>query len=122
MDWVTVCLTPKVEHLENFLSFSFMIIGFVMDNILLISRDMAMLMHNCVSGPTYYASVVEAAINIVETSGGKFHTLFIITDFQVEFKYFCFPLLSPLFLSHAVCAETILIRVISFCFEGFKWH
>ena len=79
-------------------------------------------MHNCVSGPAYYASVVEAAINIVTKSGGKFHTLFVITDDQVEFKYFCSPLLSPLFLSHAVCTETILTRVISFCFKGFKWH
>ena len=51
---------------------------------------------NYVSGPTSYAPIVEAAINIVEKSGGQFHTLFIITDDQVVSKFFIAPLLSPL--------------------------
>ncbi|XP_035546407.1 E3 ubiquitin-protein ligase RGLG4 isoform X2 [Juglans regia] len=35
------------------------------------------------SGPTSYAPVVEAAIDIVEKSGGKYHVLVIIADGQV---------------------------------------
>lgn len=36
-------------------------------------------------GPTSYAPVVKAAIDIVEKSGGQFHILVIIADGQVGF-------------------------------------
>lgn len=41
----------------------------------------------CVSfeGPTSYAPVVEAAIDIVEKHAGQYHVLVIIADGQVEF-------------------------------------
>lgn len=39
---------------------------------------------NFVEGPTSYAPVVEAAIDIVEKSGGQYHVLVIIADGQVS--------------------------------------
>lgn len=36
-------------------------------------------------GPTSYGPVVEAAIDIVERSGGQYHVLVIIADGQVTF-------------------------------------
>jgi len=35
-------------------------------------------------GPTSYAPVVEAAVDIVERSGGQYHVLVIIADGQVR--------------------------------------
>ncbi|CAK9181660.1 unnamed protein product [Ilex paraguariensis] len=39
--------------------------------------------HVVLAGPTSYAPVVDAAISVVEKSGGRFHVLVIITDGQV---------------------------------------
>lgn len=45
------------------------------------------------SGPTSYAPVVEAAVDIVERSRGQFHVLVIIADGQVDFTiHFLLPL------------------------------
>lgn len=39
--------------------------------------------HNCLQGPTSYGPVVDAAVDIVEKSGGQYHILVIIADGQV---------------------------------------
>ena len=38
---------------------------------------------NCVLGPTSYGPVIDAAVDIVERSGGQYHVLVIIADGQV---------------------------------------
>lgn len=39
-------------------------------------------------GPTSFAPIVEAAVDIVERTGGQYHVLVIIADGQVEISYF----------------------------------
>lgn len=72
--------------------------------------------HKCimwlVKGPTSYAPVVEAAIDIVEKSGGQYHVLVIIADGQVESEAF--------FLSLSVELLYLSMCIIFFCCEGYK--
>lgn len=42
------------------------------------------------AGPTSFAPMVEAAIDIVERSGGQYHVLVIIADGQVRVKTYLF--------------------------------
>lgn len=61
-------------------------------------------------GPTSYAPVIEAAIDIVEKSGGQYHVLVIVADGQVESEvpYLC--------LSHRKYAPTCIIFINVFSF------
>lgn len=51
-------------------------------------------------GPTSFAPIIDAAIDIVEESNGQYHVLVIIADGQVvEWLFiYCFPLIGPLVL------------------------
>lgn len=44
----------------------------------------------CVEGPTSYGPVIDAAVDIVERSGGRYHVLVIIADGQVLFDLHLF--------------------------------
>lgn len=45
-----------------------------------------------VKGPTSYGPVVDAAVDIVERSGGQYHVLVIIADGQVLKCFYLSPL------------------------------
>ena len=74
-------------------------------------------MCNGVSGLISFAPIIDAAIDIVVENECQFHTLFIITDDQVQFLVFGSPP-PPQTLSltncHAARTQTILTRVICF--------
>lgn len=93
-------------------------------NILLASRHGFVDMCNGVSGLTSFAPIIGAAIDVVVKNEGQFHTLFIITDDQVQVLVFGPPCPPPpplslsLTICRAVCTRTILIRVISFVMKA----
>ncbi|GKV37859.1 hypothetical protein SLEP1_g45831 [Rubroshorea leprosula] len=63
------------------------------------------------SGPTSYGPVIDAAVDIVENSGGQFHVLVIIADGQVNFN----PSVS--LVSVHICLYVILVLQFSILFS-----
>ncbi|XP_024383266.1 E3 ubiquitin-protein ligase RGLG3 [Physcomitrium patens] len=49
-----------------------------------LARYRAILPHVRLAGPTSFAPIINAAVDIVEESGGQYHVLFIIADGQIE--------------------------------------
>ena len=76
----------------------------------------------CHKGPTSYGPVIDAAIDIVEKSGGQLHVLVIIADGQVKSHacFFSFSLIYVLSFFFSFFLANVYPNLISFCvkYEG----
>lgn len=62
------------------------------------------------AGPTSFAPMVEAAIDIVERSGGQYHVLVIIADGQVRVKTYIYIYIIFLYLYNVINLQLCLKR------------